>query len=146
MSEFISPDKVPKDLDGQEDWDYKYVEPVPGENDKMKDTETLNRLQAARAELVKEYEEATLRWIQAGNGNSSPELKKKRDEIAEKLRVDYWQLDPYVRARSFYDRIGVLLPGGKLDPYLQSKKGGVSGITEGVAKVGVNDTQADDVD
>ncbi|CCC12175.1 hypothetical protein SMACR_05913 [Sordaria macrospora] len=146
MSEFISPDKVPKDLDGQEDWDYKYVEPVPGENDKMKDTETLNRLQAARAELVKEYEEATLRWIQAGNGNSSPELKKKRDEIAEKLRVDYWQLDPYIRARSFYDRIGVLLPGGKLDPYLQSKKDGVSGITESVAKVGVNDTQADDVD
>lgn len=143
MSEFISPDRVPKDLDGQEDWEYKYVEPVAGENDKMKDVETLNKLQAHRAELVKEYEEATLQWIQAGN---SPELKKRRDEIAEKLRVDYWQLDPYVRARSFYDRIGVLLPGGKLDPYLQAKKDGVSGITEGVAKVGVNETSHDDVD
>ncbi|KAK3949672.1 hypothetical protein QBC32DRAFT_400060 [Pseudoneurospora amorphoporcata] len=145
MSEFISPERIPKSLDGQQDWQYKYVEPIPGENDKMKDTETLDKLQAARAELVKEYEEATLQWIQAGN---SPELKKKRDELAEKLRVDYWQLDPYVRARSFYDRIGVLLPGGKLDPYREGKKdaSGVSGITEGVAKVGVNETQADDVD
>lgn len=143
MSEFISPEKIPKDLDGQEDWEYKYVEPVPGENDKMKDTETLKKLQAARAELVKEYEEATLQWIQTQGG--APELKKKRDEIAEKLRVDYWQLDPYVRARSFYDRVGVLLPGGKLDPYLKEKNS-VSGITEGVAKVGVSDTKADDVD
>ncbi|ESA41826.1 hypothetical protein GE21DRAFT_9778 [Neurospora crassa] len=144
MSEFISPEKLPKDLDGQEDWEYKYVEPVPGENDRMKDEETISKLQAARAELVKEYEEATLQWIQA-SGNSE-ELKKKRDAIAEKLRVDYWNLDPYVRARSFYDRIGVLLPGGKLDPFLEGKKDGVSGITEGVAKVGVSDTQADDVD
>ncbi|KAK3388545.1 hypothetical protein B0T20DRAFT_97964 [Sordaria brevicollis] len=144
MSEFISPEKIPKDLDGQEDWEYKYVEPIPGENDKMKDVETLNKLQAARAELVKEYEEATLQWIQSSSGDSGL-LKKKRDEIAEKLRVDYWQLDPYVRARSFYDRVGVLLPGGKLDPYLKEKNS-VGGITEGVAKVGVNDTQADDVD
>ncbi|KAK3347482.1 hypothetical protein B0H65DRAFT_149968 [Neurospora tetraspora] len=145
MSEFISPEKIPKDLDGQESWEYKYVEPIPGENDKMKDAETLDKLQAARAELVREYEEATLQWIQSGN--NSEELKKKRDEVAEKLRVDYWNLDPYVRARSFYDRVGVLLPGGKLDPYLEGKKdGGVSGITEGVAKVGVSETQADDVD
>ncbi|KAH8757355.1 phosphatidylinositol transfer protein CSR1 [Diaporthe sp. PMI_573] len=113
VEQFIHSSRVLKELDGQEDWTYKYVEPVPGENDKMKDEATRDGLLAAREQLFKDYEQATLRWIQNADDAS---VKAQRNSIAAKLRADYWQLDPYVRARSLYDRTG-WLQGEKVDPY-----------------------------
>lgn len=122
MEEFISIKHIPKDLDGEEDWTYEYVEPVEGENAKLADVETRDRLLAARAERYKEYEEATAEWIRlAKAGTAAEEIKAKRTAIAEKLRVDYWNVDPYLRARSYYDRTGLLLPGGKLNWYPETK-------------------------
>ncbi|KAK3321660.1 putative phosphatidylinositol transporter protein [Apodospora peruviana] len=114
MEGFIPLNQIPKELDGQEDWVYSYVEPVAGENDKMKDVATRDRLLAGREALVKEYESATMQWIQ---NPDSAEIKAKRNALAVKLREDYWNLDPYIRARSYYDRTGVLQPGGKLNYY-----------------------------
>ncbi|KAK4203601.1 hypothetical protein QBC40DRAFT_166805 [Triangularia verruculosa] len=121
MQEYIPLKHIPKDLDGEEDWSYKYVEPVPGENDKMKDTATRDELLATRKELYKQYEEATIEWIKTKEDG----VKKRREEIAERMRVDYWRVDPYIRARSYYDRTGVLLPGGEVDWYPgENKKNG----------------------
>lgn len=113
LSEFIEPSRVLKELDGNENWNYKYVEPVANENDKMKDTATRDGLLAAREQLYKDFEEATLKWIQNPEDAS---LKTQRDSIAAKLKADYWVLDPYVRARSFYDRTG-WIQGEKVVPY-----------------------------
>jgi hypothetical protein len=121
MSEYISPKQIPKELEGEENWEYSYVEPVPGENDKMNDTETRDRLLAARKLLVKQYEEATVEWIRNPAGEKAADIKAKRNALADQLRDDYWNLDPYLRARSYYDRTGVLLPGGKLDFYPAAK-------------------------
>jgi len=101
-------------MEGDEDWKYSYVESVPGENDIMKDTATRDTLLAAREELYQEYENATLEWIRSPQ---SAEIKAKRNDIAAKLKQGYWVLDPYIRARSFYDRVGILQPGGKVDFY-----------------------------
>ncbi|KAK4664859.1 phosphatidylinositol transfer protein csr1 [Podospora pseudopauciseta] len=120
MQEYIPLKHIPKDLDGQEDWSYKYVEPVTGENDKMKDTATRDELLRQRAELYKQYEEATMEWIKTADAG----VKKRREEIADKMREDYWRVDPYIRARSYYDRTGVLLPGGEVDWYPGEKKNG----------------------
>ncbi|KAL1839595.1 hypothetical protein VTJ49DRAFT_1338 [Mycothermus thermophilus] len=123
MEAFIPLKHIPKDLDGEEDWTYSYVEPVENENACMRDTETRDRLLAARAELYKEYEEATLEWIRSAEGSEeAKKAKARRNEIADKLRVGYWEVDPYVRARSYYDRIGVLQPGGKLNWYPGEEK------------------------
>lgn len=111
---FIERSRIPKELDGDEDWTYKYVEPVPGENDKMKDTATRDSLIAAREDLYKDYENATIEWI---HNPQSAEIKARRNDIAARLKQGYWVLDPYIRARSLYDRIGVLQPGGKVDYY-----------------------------
>ena len=122
MEEFIPIKHIPKDLEGEEDWTYQYVEPAEGENAKLADTETRDRLLAARETLVKEYEAATLEWIaNAADKEKAAAIKSSRNAIAAKLREDYWNVDPYVRARSYYDRIGVLLPGGKLDWYPEPK-------------------------
>jgi hypothetical protein len=115
MEVYVPKPQIIHELGGAEDWTYQYVEPVPGENDTMKDTETRDKLLLAREEIVKEYEKATLEWIQ-GTGNLNA-VKKSRNEIASKLKVDYWGLDPYVRARSYYDRVGMINPGGKIQFY-----------------------------
>ncbi|KAL1884145.1 hypothetical protein VTK73DRAFT_6814 [Phialemonium thermophilum] len=144
MEEFIEPSRILKELDGDEDWEYQYVEPIPGENDTMKDTETRNRLVAAREQLYKDYEQATMEWIQTRAAEKAEEIKARRNAIATKLREDYWNLDPYIRARSYYDRIGVLQPGGKVEYYPTQQKldGTAANGSTGLAV----DTSADDVD
>ncbi|AEO68095.1 eb63a8cb-8885-4da5-a304-816f1e0d44ec [Thermothielavioides terrestris] len=117
VEEFVPIEHIPKELDGEEDWTYQYVEPVEGENDKLNDAETRERLLAARQGLYQEYEEATLEWIQNPEGDKAAEIKARRNDIANRLREDYWNLDPYLRARSYYDRTGVLRPDGSLNWY-----------------------------
>lgn len=134
LQEHIDSSRVLKELDGEEDWQYKYVEPAPGENAKMKDTATRDTLLAAREQLYQEYEEATLQWIQEPQNATH---KTKRESIAAKLRADYWVLDPYLRARSLYDRTG-WIQGEKVDPY-PSK-------TSGVVDTDEHGMLADDVD
>ncbi|PQE31738.1 CRAL TRIO domain-containing protein [Rutstroemia sp. NJR-2017a WRK4] len=130
MSEFVPRSHILKELGGDEDWSYSYVEPVPGENDTMKDVATKEKLQAERETLVEEWEKATLEWIEG------KDTKAKRTELAGKLREDYWRLDPYVRARTLFDRIGVIKKGGVVDFYPEEKK----------AAAPAGATSADDVD
>lgn len=112
---FVPRSRIISELHGSEEWTYKYIEPVPGENDKMKDTETRDRLIQQRSTIVDEFEKCTLDWIH-GDGEIEG-VKQARNEIANRLREDYWVLDPYIRARSFYDRTGIINPGGKLQFY-----------------------------
>ncbi|KAL7784131.1 hypothetical protein V8C37DRAFT_413490 [Trichoderma ceciliae] len=107
LREFIEPTHILKELGGDEDWEYKYVEPVAGENDLMKDIEAKENLTGDRGKLVKEYEDATVQWIHKSEGDSKDVLAK-RDDLATQLKVNYWKLDPYLRARSLYDRQGIL--------------------------------------
>lgn len=99
----------------------------------MKDTTKRDGLLAAREQLYKDYEEATLKWIKSPEDAS---IKTQRDSIAAKLRADYWVLDPYVRARSFYDRTG-WIQGDKVEPYPTVKTAAVQADIE---------IQAEDVD
>lgn len=113
LSEYISKSRMLKELDGEEDWEYEYSPPVPGENDRMKDTETRDKLLAERTKLAEEYERLTVLWAKDNDRKAGPQ----RTAIAEQLVANYWRLDPYVRARSLWDRTGVLGEGGKLNFY-----------------------------
>jgi len=141
MAEYVNKGQIPKELDGDEDWEYHYDEPVPGENAKMQDEETRDRLLASRELLYKEFEDATLEWIKNPDGEQGKTIKAQRAETARRLRDDYWNLDPYIRARSIYDRTGILGPGGKLDYYPKPVANGVV-ESNGIAV----ETSADDVD
>ncbi|KAI9662537.1 MAG: hypothetical protein M1821_008704 [Bathelium mastoideum] len=112
MTEFIDKSKAMKELGGDEEWEYKYVEPREGENDRMKDTSTRDEILKTREKLVKEYEDSTLLWIE-GDKNQS----EKRKDLATQLAKNYWQVDPYIRARSLYDRLGIMGPDGAVDFY-----------------------------
>lgn len=120
LEKFIPKDRIMKELDGDEDWEYKYVEPQPGENKAMEDTAKRDELLAERQKLAQEVQDATIAWISASQKKDDGALKaakENRSELIERLRVQYWQLDPYIRSRSLYDRLHVLQGDGKINFY-----------------------------
>ncbi|KAI8627498.1 CRAL/TRIO domain-containing protein [Xylariaceae sp. FL1651] len=143
LEEFIAIDKIPDEMDGTSGWSYRYIEPVAGENDKMKDTETRNKLLKEREALYEDYENKTLEWIHEEDAAKRTGLKSERGAIAKKLREQYWQLDPYIRSKSLYDRIGVIKPDGQLD-YYPAWQAPVT--TNGAQAVATAETSTDDVD
>jgi hypothetical protein len=102
LEKFIPKSQIMTELEGAEKFEYQYVEPVPGENDIMKDTTTRDKFLEERATLVERFENATKGWI-AGEDTSS-----ERNAIAEELNGNYWKLDPYIRARTIYDRVDAI--------------------------------------
>ena len=52
--------------------------------------------------MVKRFEELTKRWI------AGEDVTGERDAIANELNENYWKLDPYIRARTLYDRLGAI--------------------------------------
>lgn len=113
LTEVIPISHIPKELGGEEDWDYSYPEPQGNEDAKMADTATRDHLQQERTAVMDQYEKLTLQWAKQGG----QDLNRQRLTLAEQMRVNYWKLDPYIRARSMYDRTGVIKPGGVIDFY-----------------------------
>jgi hypothetical protein len=102
LEKFIPKSQIVKELEGEDPFEYKYVEPVPGENDIMKDTEARDKIVEDRDSFVLRFEDATKRWI-AGEDTAA-----ERNAVAKDLNENYWKLDPYIRARTFYDRTGAI--------------------------------------
>jgi hypothetical protein len=102
LEKFIPKSRIIEELNGDEPFEYKYVEPVPGENDIMNDTDERDRILEQRHDLVQRFEDTTKRWI-AGD-----DVVTERTTIAGELNENYWKLDPYVRARTLYDRMGAI--------------------------------------
>ena len=115
LEQFVDRSHITKELGGDDPWTYQYVEPIPDENKLLADDETRQRLLDERASVVKEFEITTQQWIK--DSQSREALRQKRAELAEDLRSGYWQLDPYVRARTLYDRTGMVKEGGRIQFY-----------------------------
>ncbi|KAF9337798.1 hypothetical protein BG006_002518 [Podila minutissima] len=92
---------------GLDDWKYKYVPAVEGENAHQKDLVKKQELLAERHALEDKFDAVTRAWVKAVSGKSDPE----RDEIAEELREQCSRLNPYVRAMNMYQRWGVAVNG-----------------------------------
>ena len=120
LEAFIPPSHIMKELEGDENWEYKYVEVEDGENAKMNETETRDSLIGQRQTLAKEIQDITIDWIRASLKKDSKAIsaaKEKRKGLIEELRKQYWQLDPYIRARSLYDRVKIVQGCGKIEFY-----------------------------
>ncbi|ELR10029.1 hypothetical protein VC83_07366 [Pseudogymnoascus destructans] len=109
LEKFISREQIVQELGGDNNWAYKYFEPTPNENDKMKDTATRDVLLTERQRLGDSLLLATSAWIAATTSKDEAEIaacKDQRSDFIERLRSNYWQLDPYLRARTVLDRTG----------------------------------------
>lgn len=146
LEKFIPRSQIIKELEGEENWEYKYVEPAPGENDAMKEEEPRKALETERDADVREYQNHTYQWISKGTGEEAEKIKDGRHTLARKLNDNYWKLDKYVRARTYYDRTGMIGPDGKINFYPPSAGEGQGTDIQATPTVPKTDTAADDVD
>ncbi|RAL07799.1 CRAL-TRIO domain-containing protein [Aspergillus homomorphus CBS 101889] len=126
LEQFIAPDKILKEIGGPEDWDYEYVEPVAGENERMMETATRDRLLAEREDQAGVVLRLTGEWLAAEGPQT---VAVQRTEAIETLRKQYWALDPFLRGRTCLDRTGVIQEGGKIDLY--PEVGNCDGLVRG---------------
>ncbi|OJD25527.1 hypothetical protein ACJ73_03098 [Blastomyces percursus] len=107
LEKFIAKEAIPRGLGGSDDYAYEYIEPKTGENDLMKDTIKAATLKEEKLKMIEEYQKATREWINTAStaADKGEEINKQRQDIASRLSEFYWKLDPYIRARSIYDRI-----------------------------------------
>lgn len=140
LDKFISRDQIPRELAGDEDWEYKYIEPAENENETMEDTATRDSLMYERMMIGLRMFAATAAWISATSfSQTTPdtaavdELKARRDGIVEDFRQNYWKLDPFIRARAIIDRTGVLKSDGTVVMGSEADGGGENGevVTNG---------------
>lgn len=118
LEALIPKEHILKELGGEEDWEYEYIEPKPHENDKLHNTATRNTILEERKKLGGDFFAVTTEWILTSQADSGLEsVKSRRDEAIKKLSDNYWELDPYVRSRTILDRTGVIQGGGKTEFY-----------------------------
>ncbi|KAI9723576.1 MAG: hypothetical protein M1812_000876 [Candelaria pacifica] len=144
LDHYVPRSHIPKELGGEEDWAYQYVEPTASENERMADRDRKDSLLQEREALFREFETATLAWI--GESVASDEfrgLQNRRDNIAGNLRANYWRVDPYIRARTLYDRLGIISDDGQIEPYPKVKRVGNQKQLDSVQPI---KTSVDDLD
>ncbi|KAF9189506.1 hypothetical protein BGZ51_009485 [Haplosporangium sp. Z 767] len=108
LTEIIDPDHLPVKYEGGKDqYEYQYIPVVEGENDRMKDTETKERLLEEWKAIMWKFEALTREWIACKKTEGArPEdvIEAERLALTKDLRVAYYKLDPYIRARNLYHR------------------------------------------
>ncbi len=120
LQHFVPRNHIPKELGGEEDWAYHYVEPTADENERMSNQGTREGLLRERETICKGFETTTLAWVgKSVISDEFRELQKQRDSIADDIRNSYWRIDPYIRARTLYDRLGIIDGSGQIQPYLK---------------------------
>ncbi|KAM3558716.1 hypothetical protein MY1884_003859 [Beauveria asiatica] len=115
LFKYIEPGQVLKEHGGLDDFRYEYEEPMMDENFKMQNTITRNYLLLERQMLVERFEDVTKEWVMNAQGTDrAAEVSSRRNQVCAELTANFWELDPYVRARSLYDRRGCLSGTGNL--------------------------------
>jgi hypothetical protein len=116
LLKFISSENLQARYGGKDTWEYRYIEPIPGENAKLDAAEKRAEIQKQREELIGDFERETAQWASLGADQPvANEKQLERSKIAGLLRATYWTLDPYIRATTYYHRAGVVDTDGRVD-------------------------------
>ncbi|KAH8922726.1 CRAL/TRIO domain-containing protein [Atractiella rhizophila] len=99
-----------KELGGESDWTWNYEEFVPGENDLLSDTAGREKRLKERERLLKVFERINQRWLESREGEQKYE--KARWWCIYKMRVQWFDLERFIRGRTVYDRQGNLVGNG----------------------------------
>ncbi|EPQ26305.1 uncharacterized protein PFL1_06240 [Pseudozyma flocculosa PF-1] len=104
--ELVPKERLAAIMGGDNVKEFEFVEPVEGENAKVHDQEGRKRVEDAYMAHAKEYEDVTRKWIQTQGQDN--DVVRQRDLLVKKLRLAYFEMDPYVRGLTVYHRNGVL--------------------------------------
>lgn len=157
LEQYIPKSNIIKELGGGDPFEYKYVEPDPI-SEKTLSTQDASHHQKRdsllhdRAQTVLEFQNKTFEWLSSASSStsdSSSSIKAERDGLAKSLRTGYWDIDPYIRAGSYYDRVGVIGKGGVVNFYPERNKTTTDASKPSPANgaaVTPGESNADDVD
>ncbi|OKL62978.1 hypothetical protein UA08_02064 [Talaromyces atroroseus] len=117
---YIPRQNIPSDLGGSEDkYQYHYIEPDAddlAENLPLEThSPTRNFLLNQHHRISEEFLETTRLWLQTSamrDTIGTAVQQDRRAELIEELRINFWKLDPFVRARCQLDREGVIVSDG----------------------------------
>ena len=110
LLEYIPANHLPTQYKGGlNKFKYSYPHAKAGENKSMEDTETKERLVAEWKSTFWKFEALTREWIKVGtkeatSTRSEAEIEAEREQIAKDLRVAFFKMDPYIRARNMFHR------------------------------------------
>lgn len=109
LSNFVELKHIPDYLGGDDQYDGEYLEPEDWEltPPKRKDA-AYRRLRVERDELLMSFMEATIRWVESINPETSSKYLEDKINLEYRLSDNYLKLDPYVRNSGVYDRLGTL--------------------------------------
>ncbi|KAJ5623372.1 hypothetical protein N7490_011977 [Penicillium lividum] len=138
LENLVPAEHIIKELGGPEDWECKYIEPRPDENERLRDTATRDFVLEERELLGDDLFRMNAELITSSKDDS---LIGRRDKVIKQLSDNYWRLDPYIRARSLLDRFRVIQEGGKIDFYPEPEVELTSDVGEKTAVKESNGTQ-----
>ncbi|KUL83260.1 hypothetical protein ZTR_10457 [Talaromyces verruculosus] len=120
LERFIPRSNIPPDLGGTDDtYEYHYIE--PDMNDRAENlsldvhSPTREFLASQRQRIGEDLLEATRLWLQTiamRDGIGLAVQQDRRAELIEELRLNFWKLDPFIRARCQLDREGIIVSDG----------------------------------
>ncbi|KAH8688789.1 hypothetical protein BGW36DRAFT_309706 [Talaromyces proteolyticus] len=119
LERFIPRENIPADLGGLDAYHYRYIE--PDTTDKVEslplDTYSPTRefLLNQRQRIASDLLDTTRLWLQTSamrDRIGTAIQQDRRAELIEDLRMNYWRVDPFIRARSQLDREGVIVGDG----------------------------------
>ncbi|KAF9423035.1 hypothetical protein BGZ94_008420, partial [Podila epigama] len=111
LEEFIARDQLLKNpsYEGDDSTPYQYIEPAPQENRLMsEEPEAKAKALARRKDMELTFERLTEVWLGQKQLSSSAAVIQERQEVGSKLAETWWMTEPFVRARTVYDRIGAI--------------------------------------
>jgi hypothetical protein len=108
LNEHIPLEFISRELGGNNPSEYKFIEPDPNENDFMNNSAKRCELIAIRQKLRENFISSTIDWINSATKSDNDASRKKKKEVSDDLYANFWDVDPYVRARTIFDRNGFI--------------------------------------
>ena len=127
LEQYIPFESIPKEAGGGDDTNWHYEPPDlndpsnGGGGEELQQERAYERalLEEKRSKLVQLFEETTKEWIDASRqGRETRGLQALRVKYQQDLKALFWQLDPYTRSRTIYDKLGWIRAPKSSDTYL----------------------------
>ncbi|KAI0464254.1 hypothetical protein LJB42_001860 [Komagataella kurtzmanii] len=106
LAEYIEPKHIPASLGGGDDYEWEYLEPNDKDNGVIGDEATKQKMLAQREQIVEKFLETTIKWVESTTQDESRRYLQEKIALGKKLAQNYIEIDPYIRSRSIYDRLG----------------------------------------
>ncbi|QPG73485.1 hypothetical protein FOA43_000796 [Brettanomyces nanus] len=107
LAKHIDRKHILKELDGDDDFEWNYLEPTESKNGLLSDNkEEKEAVEEERKQIIARFIQKTIEWIEAPDDITSKNLLKEKIQIGRELGDNYKTLDGYIRNRGVYDRLG----------------------------------------